>query len=133
MTVLADQLRRTYPPGTSNRKPVSIPMTPGSPLHLRPAGDVMTIVALVMGGVGLVLLIACANVAGLQLARAAARQKEIGVRLALGASRGRLIRQLLTEAALLAVLAGGIGLLFAWWAVRLLVIGISDSLIVMRC
>ena len=128
MTVLADQLRRTYPPGSSKSKPVSITMTPGSPLHLRPTGDVMTIVALVMGAVGLVLLIACANVAGLQLARAAARQKEIGVRLALGASRGRLIRQLLTEAALLAVLAGGIGLLFAWWAVRLLVTAISDSL-----
>src|SRR5206468_1339781 len=58
MTVLADQLRRTYPPGSSKSKPVSITMTPGSPLHLRPTGDVMTIVALVMGGVGLVLLIA---------------------------------------------------------------------------
>ena len=128
LTVLADQLRRTYPPRSSKSKPAAITLTPGSPLLLRPTSEVMTIVGLVMGAVGLVLLIACANVAGLQLARAAAREKEIGVRLALGASRGRLIRQLLTEATLLASLAGGVGLLFAWWAVRFLVTAISDSL-----
>ncbi len=128
MNVLADQLRRTYPPGSKNSKPVTITLTPGSPLHLRPTAEATTIIGLVMGVVGLVLLIACANVAGLQLARSAARHKEIGVRLALGASRGRLIRQLLTEATLLAVLAGAVGLLFAWWAVRLLVGAISQSL-----
>ena len=76
-------------------------------------------IAMVLGATGLILLIACLNIANMQLARAIARQKEIGVRLCLGASRWRLIRQLLAESLVLSVVGGVAGVLLAWWSLNL--------------
>lgn len=115
--LFAGQLEQSY---KETNEGMGAAVTSASPLPYQFRSAVTGFMVFLMVVVGLVLLVPCANVANLLIARATARRREISIRLALGASRSRLIRQLLTESLLLAVLGGLVGLLITNWATKLL-------------
>ena len=118
LSAISDALARDYP---DTNEGVSVTVLRADQVRLHPEIDGMLapIATLLIGAVGLVLLVACANIANMLLARGAARSREMAIRVAIGAARGRLVRQLLAENVLLSLAGGLVGALLAVWATQL--------------
>jgi predicted permease len=116
INLLSDRLRALHDPHSEWAKPATAIVWPGSPfpLPIKLIGPLELAILLVMVAAAMLLAVACADVGSLQLARARTRQSELRTRLSLGASRGRIIQQLLTESALLGLLSGAVALVFTW-------------------
>ena len=123
---LGPRLLENYP-AQLRQSPLTLVVEP-APLIDEISGQVRRPLLILLGAVGLVLLVACANVANLILSRAVARQREIGVRVALGAARHRLLQMLLAESVLLALASGAAGLLIGHWTIRAMPVVIASSL-----
>lgn len=129
MALVADHLRSFHNAHSDLAQPLNAMVWPGSPfaIPIQASSGLRICILFVMAAVGMVLVVACANVASLQLARAASRQNELAMRLSLGASRSRIIRQLLTESALLGLMAGVLAFLFSWAVLQAAVVLIANA------
>ncbi len=122
METIAARLEKQYPESNSGNGIRVVTLSE------RLSGSIARALLVLLGAVGFVLLIACANVANLMLAHASGRRKEVAIRMALGADRGRIIRQILTESALLALLGAALGIVLAHWGVRRLTVLIPENI-----
>lgn len=121
LAAMGIRLAQQFPDSNKDRNFIALPLRPD-------VGNVQSALWLLLGAVSLILLIACANMASLMLARAVARDRELAMRMALGAGRGRLVRQCLTESAVLALAGGALGIALAFAGIRPFVAFWPDSL-----